>query len=231
MDKIKVLIIEDDCIWQLRLEQMLSKHQEYEVCDSVLNISTAAHKIDVLKPDLLICDVFMDNENSLRFLKKYLSTLPSVIISSSELKEVYLETTLFEKSLFLVKPFHQNTLLSSLFHLSKKYVLPGREVYLKIRNGKKVNLSVRDIVYIQADGNYAMIHIKSNKTIARKISLNKLIPQLGQNFIRVHKSFIINKDFIDEVDFISRKIKVRLISIPIGRTYLPKLIVSDLATF
>ncbi|MFT4756658.1 MAG: response regulator of citrate/malate metabolism, partial [Vicingaceae bacterium] len=121
MDKIKVLIIEDDYIWQLKLEQMLSKHEEYEVCGSVLNVEIAAKKIELLKPDLLICDVFMEKENSLRYLDQYLRTIPAVIISSSELNEVYVESILFEKCSFLVKPFHQNTLLSSLFHLSKKY--------------------------------------------------------------------------------------------------------------
>lgn len=64
-------------------------------------------------------------------------------------------------------------------------------------------LELKDIKYITASGYYAEIHIEDKKHLLRE-SLTRLIERLDPNlFIRIHRSTIINVNFISELIYSS----------------------------
>lgn len=69
--------------------------------------------------------------------------------------------------------------------------IPGR-----IRN---INVSTNEIACFEGEGNYTYIHTTSGKRyIVSKTIKNLMSNNLGENFVRIHKSYMINTGYILE---------------------------------
>jgi len=89
-------------------------------------------------------------------------------------------------------------------------------------------LSPEDIYFIKADNKYSEIHLKDKKYLISK-SLNELEKQLGNNFVRLHRSNLVNREHISEVIKLSSRKWIAKLSdaknteLPISRDYKEKL--------
>ena len=70
-------------------------------------------------------------------------------------------------------------------------------------SGKVFFMDTEDIIWIEGFDYYIKIHTTSKFYLVRE-SLSKIIAQLPSNFIRIHKSHIINKDFLVSLEPLSR---------------------------
>jgi two-component system LytT family response regulator len=67
------------------------------------------------------------------------------------------------------------------------------------KSGKIMPVHMNKVEYLESDGNYVTLHTEQERFLLRQ-SLKEIHEQLDQTqFIRVHKSFIINKDMIQEL--------------------------------
>lgn len=90
------------------------------------------------------------------------------------------------------------------------------EEYIEVRsNGKTHRIACGKIQFIESYGDYAHIHLADRKIVTR-ITLKKL-EELSSDFVRVHRSFIVNPDFCHAFNLDEIIIKEK--EIPIGRTY------------
>jgi DNA-binding LytR/AlgR family response regulator len=81
-----------------------------------------------------------------------------------------------------------------------------------------VRLDCNDIVWLEADGNYTTINLVNMKRRVVRMSLSELLVQLPlQQFIRIHKSFVINKKHITEIR--ANSIMILNEELPVGRSY------------
>lgn len=78
-------------------------------------------------------------------------------------------------------------------------------------------VALSDITYIQGMGNYVEIHFNSRKKLTTYSSIKAMQEKLSNDFVRVHKSYIVNKHYIES--FNANDMQVQGISIPRGREY------------
>ncbi|MFY0653418.1 MAG: LytTR family transcriptional regulator [Cyclobacteriaceae bacterium] len=83
-------------------------------------------------------------------------------------------------------------------------------------NRKTVPIPINQILFIESLSDYVKIHT-NEKVIMSKEKISKIQDELPAQFIRVHRSFIVNQQFIDS--FNKEKIVVSGTEIPISRTY------------
>lgn len=82
---------------------------------------------------------------------------------------------------------------------------------------KKVNF--RDILWIHADGNYSYIYTRKQR-FAVKISMKKFFEKLSSSqFVRIHKSFIVNLNYVERIDLMNNDLMIGEKVLPIGRVY------------
>ena len=76
---------------------------------------------------------------------------------------------------------------------------PDEAIILKV-DKKLMKVKISDIIYIQSDWNYVYVHTSSSKLIV--LSTMKSIEQSlsGYNFIRIHKSYLINMDYFEFIE-------------------------------
>lgn len=84
-------------------------------------------------------------------------------------------------------------------------------------------VNCKDLRYIHADGNYCFLISACKKKYAVKISLRQLLFRLPSSFTRIHKSYIVNLDYLEKLDLKERQAFIDGQVLPIGRTYLSEL--------
>ena len=82
---------------------------------------------------------------------------------------------------------------------------------MRKRGGREVMVEVADIDWVEAAGNYAILHVGGD-TFEIRSSLSKLEGELDpKRFVRVHKSYVVNVARIAEVTpWISGDWRIRL---------------------
>ncbi|MCY1546684.1 LytTr DNA-binding domain protein [compost metagenome] len=75
-----------------------------------------------------------------------------------------------------------------------------------------------DILYIEASGNYTQLHLKDQKVLSSRITINELAVLLPpKEFIRIHRAFIVPKEKISRYD--RSQVWIGDKTIPVGATY------------
>ncbi|MFY7828397.1 MAG: LytR/AlgR family response regulator transcription factor [Flectobacillus sp.] len=216
----KILIIEDDEAFDMWISLVLSK---LEIIDlhSVSLAEEALVYLEHNRPDLIICDIFLEgNLTGLDFLRKIQHfSIPIIVVTSSNSLSLYREVELVENVIYMVKPFQPVTFIAAIERLLLTKNLPGLEesfIFVKTHNNKHVKLYLKDILYLESDGNYTYIYTHEKKLALLK-SISKLLEELDKRFVRCHKTYAVNKQHI--ISRTSTQIELFNTSIPIGRSY------------
>ena len=89
--------------------------------------------------------------------------------------------------------------------------------YLMIRSDKRIyKINIDDLYYVQSYGDYVKIYTKEKVIIASE-TLKNMEQYLKTHCIRIHKSYIVNKEAIKYVE--GNQVKTHDIMLPIGQKY------------
>lgn len=221
IQELKILLVDDDPIWLLNEEKSLRK-AGFKFVHKAHSVAGAKAVIQHLQPDLLVCNDTLRHDNALELLKTEIAGCYTIITSDQPRKDNLHQTTELLNSLYLVKPFHEYTLLSSIRFLMKLHLAnsPAPDQCITVRDAKQSQkIFFTDILWIKAEGNYTMIHSTDRKTYALKKSLVRLLEDLDERFVRVHKAYAINADRIERIDFNRKQVMIDGEVVPIGREY------------
>ncbi|WP_394746979.1 LytR/AlgR family response regulator transcription factor [Spongiimicrobium salis] len=172
--------------------------------------------------DLVFLDINMPKLTGFELLKT-LSHPPKVIVTSAY-KEFALEGYELNIVDYLLKPFSFERFMTAVNKISLHHAIPTvpesqqqKEERLSIKGDKKHYLiAFDDILFVEAYGNYCKVFtIEEVITTLQKISTFET--RLPQNFIRIHKSFIVAKNKVKAIE--GNTIHLKKHSLPIGQTY------------
>lgn len=100
---------------------------------------------------------------------------------------------------------------------SEDFILK-RSFFLK-KNNLLIKVPFAEIQYVKSSGDYCVIHTDNGKFVP-KITMSRLEKSLSQDqFIRVHKSFLISLVSIEQIALTQNRVFVAGESIPVGRAY------------
>jgi len=86
-----------------------------------------------------------------------------------------------------------------------------------ISNRKSVQITYKDIKYIESYSDSIKIMLESGKEIKSKERLSSIEKKLPISFIRIHRSFIINSIFVSRFNY--NEVEINETTFQIGRTY------------
>lgn len=148
------------------------------------------HKIDILFLDI---DFKNGGKNGIDFaneLRDFDNNF-CLIFLSAHVK--YMPLSFVSKTFdFLIKPIH-HSVITLLVERLKKDFLRDRVNFLELN--KAINLNTNTITYIEKIGNKSYIH-SSGSTISASRTLDSLISVLPKNFLKCHRSIILNSNRI-----------------------------------
>jgi DNA-binding LytR/AlgR family response regulator len=225
MQKIKCLIVEDEPLAAEVLQDYISQVPFIELTyvseDAILALDVLQRE----KIDLIFLDIHLPKLKGFDFIKT-LNNPPQIIITTAY-QDYAVQGYELNVVDYLLKPIEFNRFISAVnkvrqqIEVSRLIKIPqtGMErPYLFFNVGKKkVKMFLDEIFYIESLKEYIKI-VSRDKSILTKFQLGQTEELLqNNNFLRIHRSFIVAKDKIDSFSATDVEIQGKLI--PIGRSY------------
>lgn len=221
MQHLRIAIVEDEMIIAGDIYDLLQE-LGYEPCAIASSYEEALELAEKEKPDLFLLDITIKgNKNGIDValaLKEM--KIPFIFISSHG--DTYHITAAKETRPYgyLIKPFTKQDLFAAIemavSHVAHKPT--GTSVFVPVGKGKQ-KISLKEIQYVKANGNYVEIRMEDKRFALRK-NLKEFEAKLPLThpFLRVHKSYLVNRKHIVSYNQMELTLKDDT-KIPIGRTY------------
>lgn len=220
MKSISITIVEDELLIAESIRIYLME-RGHTVCKICISYEEAIDSLLQSPPDLFLLDIRLYGERSGIDIAKYLSKNSSIpyVFLTSQFDETILKQAISTSPFgYLTKPFRKETLwttVESAFQLAT--VHKSKERRIQVFDGQVHHkILVNDIVYIKADHVYIELILDNSQVIIARSTLSEFFVELNDSrFIMPHRSYVVNKNFIESWD--KTNIYLNQISIPISR--------------
>jgi len=197
MNPIKVLIVEDELLISESIKLYLLERQ-HEVVGMAVNYEQAVSLIHDKEPDIVLIDIRLYGHKSGLDVAGYLNNLeqviPFVILSSQYDQSIISQATQAGAAGYLTKPISKESLWSTIelvAHKAQIEAVSDHYIEIKIKKGRH-RIPLHEINYIKSDHVYVEIVCDNSKFFSR-YSLREMLNNLNRpNFIRCHRSYIVN---------------------------------------
>ena len=201
---LNTLLIDDEPLAHQVILYHLQQHADVRVAGQCFNATEALRWLAANQCDVLLLDINMPALSGIELLK-VLSNRPQVVLISAY-QEYALQGYELDVADYLLKPVSAERLAQALDKVRRRLSAPlpapqitEQYIVLKIDREKR-KLLLSDISLFEAYGNYVKVWQDQQVTLATT-TLKQLLQQLpGQQFVQVHKSFIVNRQHVSATD-------------------------------
>lgn len=231
MTPFKCIIIDDDEIDRLTVVSFAKRFLNLKIVGVFENAENALPILEKEKIDILFLDIDMPSLNGLEFRKKAMKIPICIYITSHP--EHAVESFELDTLDFIVKPIKIDRFTQTMSkiedYLELKHkaqlfetTIGGDVIYIK-EGYTETKLKLHDILYLEALKDYTKIVTTTKKHCVLTSIGNLLKEPHFQSFIRIHRSFAVQKQYIDK-KMPNELLLNNGVLIPIGRSYKENLI-------
>lgn len=213
----KAIVIDDEPAARRLMRSLLTDYKDViEVIDEAGNGKEALEKIRILQPDIIFLDIQMPDMTGFEVIEK-LEKKPNIIFTTAY--EQYAVKAFETFSIdYLLKPIKEERLahsieklkqfgklnseidLTSLQDIIAQLKTPKKSTALPIKTGDRINLiRYENICFLETSDKYVFIYTADGQKHLTDQTLTNLEVKLPEQFYRVQKSYIINKEMIKEM--------------------------------
>jgi len=218
MNRIKSILIDDEPRGLSSLQKLLEFHcPEVEVMQTCRRASEAKAAIEQLHPELIFLDIEMPGKNGFELLDE-IPQIDFEIIFVTAYNDYTTQALHLSAVDYLLKPVDENLLIQAvkravkrigsntdkqpvetfLHNMQQAGAMQKMRLCIPFSRGFQV-VDIQKIIYIEASGNYSNIHFTDRPMICASKTIHEYETLLEDcNFVRVHKSYVVNLDHIAE---------------------------------
>ena len=217
------LIVDDEPHARRYIRDLLFKDSEIEVLGECRNGREALAFVEEYEPDIVFLDIQMPGINGIE-VAHALKLYKCVVIFTTAYDEYAIKAFEVEAINYLLKPFDARRFLGALqaakdiialkkqaefsrkivnlYHSYKDSSTPHLTQFVLKEKGVERIIKTSKVYYLEARSVYVIIRTRQDSTLYRA-ALNLLEKQLPATFLRVHRSFIINTNFIESYKYLN----------------------------
>ena len=228
-----ILIVEDSNIIATFIENCIKKHFPEWNIDISLDYDSALNLAITNTYQLMILDYELDIHNpqkngfllgkQLKKISKY-KDIP-VIFETSYQEHIFNVVNELNCIYYLTKPFTEENIIKM---INKIKASLSNNIQLTFTDSNQIKFfaNINDIVYVSANKHQLTIHTQNSRYICCNYTLSTLEAACNSKLIRCHKSYLVNADYICNIDkrnqiiTLSNPGYIANEQIPIGRKYL-----------
>jgi DNA-binding LytR/AlgR family response regulator len=219
------IVVDDEPLARSLLEQHIADVPFLEHLGSFKNAVLATQFLGANQVDVMFLDIQMPKLTGIDFLKS-LQHPPNVIFTTAY-REYAVESYELQAQDYLLKPITFKRFFTAISRLqvpvqkgvetpSQEAILSSAHIFVHV-NKKHIKVILPEVTYIESIKDYLKIHT-TTETLVIKERISHFIEQLPDDqFLRVHRSYIVNRDHITA--FTQQDIEIGQIEIPIGGKY------------
>lgn len=216
-ERFKAILIDDEPAARRLMKNLLLEYETVvEVIGEASNGKEAINKIEELKPDIIFLDIQMPDLTGFEVLDR-LQRKPTVIFTTAYEQYAIKAFETFSID-YLLKPIKEERLrqtieklkqfgkldisldVAGLQEMIRQFQAPKKATALPIKTGDRIILlRFENIAYLEAHDKYVFVFTQDGQKHLTDQSLTSLVEKLPQQFYRIQKSYIINKDRIKEM--------------------------------
>lgn len=240
MDKVKILVVEDEIIIADDICDILDE-LGYEVDLPVISYSQAVEVLDNNPPDLIIIDIQLAGRRDgidLAWTVKDKYQIPFIFLTSNADAATVDRAKKVNPPAYLLKPFNKNDLFTTIeialynhaqseqetktlkeesstgLLLKDAFFVKHKQTFQKIM--------LADILFLKSDHVYINIFTKDGKVHLIRSSLSSLLERLPDYFFKIQRSYVINLNAIDNIGLIY--VNIGKHELPFGKGYRAELL-------
>jgi len=217
----KAIIIDDDQFSISLLEQFIAQTEFIHLQQTFSDPISALSYLSSNKTDLILLDIEMPKMSGIEFLNTMQKGDQKIILVTSH-KEYALEAFEHHVVDYLVKPVTYAKFFRAVSAagemVSRNSETPSDDEFVFVKKDSRIiQIRKSEILWVEALGDYAVLNTAKEKFVLHNTlkSVGEKLP--AQNYIRVHRSFIVRTDKIEKIEdntiFCNNK------TIPIGKSY------------
>jgi DNA-binding LytR/AlgR family response regulator len=234
---IRVLAIDDEPLALQQLSAYVKKIPFFELVASCPSAMEARELLDAEPVDAIFCDINMPDLNGLDFVRSL--AVPPLLVFTTAYSEYALEGYRVNAIDYLLKPFGLQDFQRAAMKVKAQYDLlqavpsahPGTDssvstdaasddgtIFVKT-DSRTVRVRIADIRYVEAMSEYLKLYLEGQpRPLITYLSMKKMEEFLPVGFMRIHRSYIVNLQKVQEVN------KNRVIMgpeeyLPVGENY------------
>lgn len=228
MEGCKILIVEDESLVAMDMVDMLTR-MGYQVLPTAMGYTDAVNILDTERPDLVLVDINLSGTRTGIELAQQLSEkykTPFIFITSHTDKATVSQAAATHPSGYLVKPFDAEDLYTSIevalvnssatTRNPESGLLVEDSVFVKT-DKHFIKVKVQDILWLESEHNYMFIVSEKGKFIVRTSFRDFLDTIRNENFLQIHKSYVVNMQKVDS--FSQTDIVINGKELPLSRNY------------
>lgn len=219
--KLNCIVVDDDKMSREVLKNLVEKTEHLELVGIANDALQASNLLAQNNTDIIFLDVEMPEMTGMDLIKS-LKDMPQIILVTSN-KDYAIEAFEYDVADYLLKPINPQRFLKSVIRIKEKienqknsFQQDDKTIFIK--DGTQLTkLEKKSILYIEAYGDYVNIYTDDSKYTIHSTMKNIANKLEKSQFMRVHRSYIVQLEKIDSIDesmiFIERKM------IPIGGSF------------
>lgn len=214
---IKCALIDDEPLSRDVLRQFVNDHPDLVLNGEYKDALAAMTGLEHEPVDLIFLDINMPKLSGINFYKAF-ANKPMVIFTTAY-AEFALEGFELNAVDYLMKPIAFDRFLQAIQKIKERTgAQPSGSEHVMLKVDKKLyRTAFDDILFFEAFGDYVKVHLTDEDLIITH-TMKKLLTELpSDQFIRTHKSFIINKSKVEFIEGNQLKIGKEMVSI--GQVY------------
>lgn len=218
---IKAIAVDDEPPALKVIENFCAKVDSIELVKTFNKPTEALAHLKKFPVDLIFLDIQMPSMTGLEFHKAIEQN--TMVIFTTAYSEYAVEGFNLQAIDYLLKPYtlerFQQAVDKAKEFYNYQHQKENTQNYLFIRaDYSLVKVNIADILYIEGLDDYLKIHLPGKKPVVARMTMKAIIEKLpGNEFIRVHRSFIVPLSKIESIR--NKTIQLSGQEIPIGTSY------------
>lgn len=225
------IIVDDDEIDRLMVTSFVKRFPNLNIIGVFESAEKALPVIEKERIDILFLDIDMPELNGFELRKKtlqvpvciYITAHPEHAVESFELEtlDFIIKPIKFERfaqTMSRIEEFLEIKHKAQLFESS----IGGDTIYIK-EGHEQTKVKLHDILYLEALKDYTLIVTNQKRHCVLSSIGNLLKESHFQSFIRIHRSFAVQKQYIKKIGSLEIELNNNVL-IPLGRSYKDNLI-------
>lgn len=211
----QVIIVDDDPIVRGLIKGYLEDQKDFKLLGSFASLQDPELRLRINNADLVFMDVEMPDGTAVEFMNS-VNVDSSIIVITSDTKYAYWGYQIDALD-FLLKPISKVRFEHALekFLHAKKGEESGETIFVK-SGSEQIKLNLKDILWIEGASEYLKIVTTGGKILVYS-NMKSMLSSLNQDFLRVHRSYIIPAPKIEK--FNKKSVWIQGKEIPVSKTY------------
>ena len=228
---INIFAVEDDFVQQAHLQLTLDE-MGYDLVGMESRAEDALPKLIKSNADIALLDIQLAGKDDGISLGQQISDIPIIYLTAFQDQETYLRARLTQPHAYLLKPVNPLSLQASIesaiqYAAGLQPATPSWSAdlyfkqcfFLKVGN-KLVKVSPDEVMWVTVSGNHYCEVVTATRKANVRASLLEMEQKLqGFPFIRVHRSYLVNAQFIESIHEPNSTVMVQGTEIPLGKSF------------